>query len=182
MKKILNTFVAFGAALSLLVGCKTISSLTPSQITQIGTVITQVSDQGAVYAIQQSPSSVTYFQLAVPLLDNFANGSDLSPAALQNALSKVTGTNQWVNLAISTAVVAYDMSYSQYISGQLTNAPAAKVWIVAVETGFQQALAQTGNTSLKLAKVATSTAPDFIVKGKVSKSVIKAEIKSAGKK
>jgi hypothetical protein len=180
MKKLFNETTAALLSLVVLVGCATIAALTPAQITTIGTVITQIADQGAVYAIQQDKNNATYFKLAVPVLDNFANGTDLSPTALQAALAKVTSTNQWVNLAITAAVTAYDVSYSRYISDQLTNAPAAKVWILDVETGFQQALAQTG-TALKLAKLST-TPPDFIVKGKVDKAVIKAKIQAVVKR
>jgi hypothetical protein len=178
MKKILNTFAAIGAALSLLVGCATINSLTPAQVALIGTVITQVSDQGALYAIQKSPSSVTYFQLAVPVINNFANGTDLSTAAFEKALSKITGTNQLVNLATSAAVMAYDVACGQYISNQLTNSPAAKAWITAVGTGFQMALDESGN-GLKFAKVIT--APSFIKGDKVERAVIKARVKNAFK-
>lgn len=176
MKKLLNTFAAIGAALSLLVGCATLNSLTPAQVAQIGTVITQVAKEGAVYAIQKDGRNAAYFKAAVPVLDNFANGTDLTPAALQVALSNTTlGTNQWVGLAITAVVVAYDVSYSQYISGQLTNAPVAKAWIVAVETGFKQA------TGLSAPKGLTPIRP--IVDGKVDKDAIKAAIrKSVAKK
>ena len=181
MKKILNLFASVGVALSLLVGCATIKNLTPAQIAQIGVVITQTADLGAVYAIQQDGRNAAYFKAAVPVLDNFANGTDLSPAALQVALSNTPlATNQWVFLAISGVVVAYDVSYSKYISDQMTNAPAAKAWIIAVETGFQQALAQTGNTMLR--KGTKPTAPYFVVNGKVDKAAIKAKINGVSKK
>ena len=140
MKKLLNSIAALGAALSLLVGCATINALTPVQIAQIGTVVTQVADEGALYAIQQSPSSKPYFVAAIPVLDNFANGTDLSPSALQAALAGTSlATNQWVSLAITAVVTVYDVSYSQDISNQLTNAPAAKIWITDVELGFKEA-------------------------------------------
>ena len=173
MKKLLNLVASVGAALSLLVGCATINSLTPAQVAQIGTVITQVADEGAVYAIQQDGRNAAYFKAAIPVLDNFANGTDLTPAALQTALSNTTlGTNQWVGLAITAVVVTYDVSYSQYISGQLTNSPAAKAWIVAVEAGFKQA---TG-VALKAGK---PSVPTFVVNGKVDKGVLKARVKAA---
>jgi hypothetical protein len=175
MKKLLNTFAAIGAALSLLVGCATINSLTPAQVAQIGVVVTQVAKEGATYAIQQDTRNAAYFKAAIPVLDNFANGTDLSPAALQVALSNTTlGTNQWVSLAITAVVVTYDVSYSQYISGQLTNAPAAKAWIVAVETGFKQA------TGLS-APQRGLTPVNPIVNGKVDKAAIKAAVKRAVK-
>ena len=173
MKKLLNIVASVGVALSLLVGCATINSLTPAQVAQIGTVITQVANEGARYAIQQDGRNAAYFKAAVPVLDNFANGTDLTPAALQTALSNTTlGTNQWVGLAITAVVVTYDVSYSQYISGQLTNSPAAKAWIVAVETGFKQA---TG-VALKAGK---PVCPTFVVNGKVDKAVLKARVKAA---
>ena len=174
MKKIL---ASLGVALSLLVGCGT-TPLNPTQIATIGVVITQVANQGAVYAIQQDKNNATYFKLAVPLLDNFATGADLSPTALQNALAKATGTNQWVNLAITAVVVAYDVSYSQYIYGQLTNAPAAKIWILDVKVGFEQALAQTGTSMFKSAVVAQPV-PYFVKGNAVDKAAIKAKVKTA---
>jgi hypothetical protein len=176
MKKILRTFAAIGAALSLLTGCSTINSLTPAQITQIGSAITQVADQGAVYAINHGTNYATDFIAADTVLDNFANGTDLSPAALTTALSSITGTNQWVNLAVAAVITAYDYSYSQYVSTQLTNLPAAKVWILDAEAGFKQALASTG-FGLKV-----QAPPDFIVNGKVDKAVINARIEAAAKK
>lgn len=178
MKKLLKSNVIAWAAIVALVGCATIAALTPAQVAKIGVVVTQVSKESAVYAIQQDARNAAYFKAAIPVIDNFANGTDLSPAALQVALSNTTlGTNQWVSLAISAVVVTYDVSYSQYISGQLTNSPAAKAWILAVETGFKQA---TG-TTLQLAK-SSKTPPDFIVKGKVDKAVIKARVNAALKK
>ena len=175
MKKLLNLVSSVGVALSLLVGCATINSLSPAQVAQIGVVVTQVADEGAVYAIQQSPSSKAYFVAAIPVLDNFANGTDLSPTALQAALAGTSlATNQWVSLAITAVVTTYDVSYSQYISGQLTNSPAAKAWIVAVETGFKEA------TGVQLRKgVAPKGCPAFVVNGKVDKAVIKARVKAA---
>ena len=177
MKKLLNTFAALGAALSLLVGCATINALSPAQIAIIGAVITETSDAGAVYAIQKDAKNANYFKLANPILENFANGTDLSPSALQAALTPIIGsTNQWISLAISGVVAAYDLSYGQYISNQRTNSPAAKAWILAVETGFKQALAQTG-TGLRATSV--TLPPYFVVNGKVDKALIKARISNA---
>ena len=162
----------------LLVGCNTLNNLTPAQVATIGTVITQVSNQGAVYAIQQDSRNAAYFKAAIPVLDNFANGTDLTPAALQVALSNTQlATNQWVGLAVTAVVTAYDISYSQYISDQLTNAPYAKTWILAVETGFKQA---TGTQLLP--RVGKPTVPDWVVNGKVDKAVIKAKVKAAAKR
>ena len=176
MKKITNLIGTLGLILAVSTGCVSIP-LTPSQITTIGTVITQVANQGAIYAIQQDNRNAAYFKAAIPLLDNFASGTDLTPAALQMALSNTTlGTNQWVGLAISAVVIAYDMSYSQYIANQLTNAPAAKEWIIALETGFKQA------TGTALSKLAKPTPPTFIVNGKVDRAVIKAKVKAAAPK
>jgi hypothetical protein len=173
MKKLSNLLGALG--LSFVVGCATIAALTPAQIATIGTVITQVADQGAIYAIQQSPTSRAYFVATIPVLDNFANGTDLSPIALQAALGNTPyATNQWVGLVITATVTVYDVSYSQYISNELTNSPAAKSWIVAVETGFKQA------TGTALKGVSTA-APSFIVDGKVSRPVIKARVDAAVK-
>ena len=176
MKKL---FVTIGLVVGiLLAGCTTLNNLTPSQATQIGTVITQVADEGAVYAIQQSPSSKAYFVAAIQVLDNFANGTDLSPTALQGALAGTSlATNQWVGLAITAVVTAYDVSYSQYISGQLTNAPYAKVWIVSVETGFKEATGVAASKTIASKTVAGT--PSWVVKGKVDKAVIKARVKAA---
>jgi hypothetical protein len=177
-KKLSNMFGTIGVILAVAVGCATIAVLTPAQITTIGTVITQVSNQGAIYAIQQDSRNATYFKAANSVLDNFANGTDLTPSAFQAALANVpASTNQWVSLAITATITAYDISYSQYISGQVSNIPAAKIWILDVEEGFKQALASTG-TGLKIAK---ATPPDFIKDGKVVKSTIKAKVKAAGK-
>lgn len=163
----------------LLVGCNTLNNLTPDQVATIGTVITQVSNQGASYAIQQDPKNAAYFKAAIPVLDNFANGTDLSPATLQQALANTPyATNQWVGLAITAVVTTYDITYSKYISNQLTNALYAKVWILAVETGFKQA---TGVSTLVKAETSPTT-PDFIVNGKVDNGVIKTKIKNALKK
>jgi hypothetical protein len=173
MKKL---FATFGLVVGiLLAGCTTLNNLTPAQVAQIGTVITQVADEGAVYAIQQSPANKAYFVASIPVLDNFANGTDLSPTALQGALAGTSlATNQWVGLAITAVVTAYDVSYSQYISGQLTNAPYAKAWIVAVETGFKEA------TGVAASKTVAGT-PAWVVKGKVDKAVITARVKAARK-
>src|ERR1035437_7003200 len=98
MKKTINLFASLGIALGLLVGCSTISGLTPAQITTVGVVITQVANTGATYAIQQDKNSAQYFVLADVAIDAFVLGGDLSSAGLQTALDKVAGTNQWVNL------------------------------------------------------------------------------------
>jgi hypothetical protein len=174
MKKILNSFAAIGAALSLLVGCATINSLTSAQVAQIGVVVTQVADEGAVYAIQQSPANKAYFVASIPVLNNFANGTDLSPSALQAALANTSlATNPWVSLAITAVVTAYDVSYGQYISNQLTNTPAAKIWITDVELGFKEA------TGTALARGVRPVVPSFVVNGKVDKAVITARVKAA---
>ena len=170
MKKTLNLFASIGVAIGLLAGCSTVSSLTPAQIATVGVVITQTADTGAVYAIQQDPRNAQYFVLADSTIDTFLLGNDLSAASLQTALDKVAGTNQWVNLAVSGAVVAYDLALSQYVNGQATNNPAAVAWVSAVETGFKQALATTG-TGLK-----ASAPPYFVKNGKVNRAAIKAKL------
>lgn len=180
MKKL---FAKIGLTVGLLLaGCTTLNNLTPAQVAAIGTVVTQVADQGAVYAIQQDKNNAVYFKTAIPVLNNFANGTDLSPTALQAALAKVTGTNQWVNLAITAVVTTYDITYGQYISNQLTNAPYAKVWITDVGVGFQQALDQTGTAAFKKGVLVAKTAPDFYKDGKVDKAVLKARVKAAAKR
>lgn len=172
MKKILCILASIGIAASLFVGCSTVKNLTPAQIATVATVITQTADTGAVYAIQKDPRNAQYFKLANATLDTFVLGNDLSPVALQDALSKVTSTNQWVNLAISGVVVAYDLALSKYISGSISNNPAAATWILAIETGFKQALASTG-TGLTAVH---STVPYFIKDGKVDKAAIEAKL------
>ena len=177
MKKTSTILTSIGLALGLLAGCSTIQGLTPTQISVVGVVITQTAATGAEYAIQQDKRNAQYFTLADVAIDNFVLGTDLSPAALQTALDKVIGTNQWVNLAIGGAVVAYDLAVSEYVTGQVTNSPAAVAWVKAVETGFKQALASTG-TGLK---ASPATVPYFVKDGKVNKSAIKDKLKSATK-
>jgi len=172
MKKTLNLFAIVGVVIGLLVGCATIKTLTPAQIATAGTVITQTANTGATYAIQQDPRNAQYFKIANATIDTFILGTDLSPAALQASLAKVSGTNQAVNLAISGAVIAYDLAVSQYVGNQLTNSPAAITWITAVETGFQQALTSTG-TGLKASR---PVVPYFIKDGKVDRDAIKAKL------
>lgn len=173
MKKFLTTFgLVVGI---LLAGCKTVSNLTPAQIQQVGTVITLTADQGALYAIQKDRNNATYFKLADATIDTFVLGSNPSPAALQAALSSIPGaTNQWVSLAVSAAVVAYDVSYSQYVSGAVSSNAVAVAWVSAVETGFKQALAQTG-TGLRASK---SSTPYFLKNGAVDKAVIAKRVKA----
>lgn len=179
MKKLFNLFAVVGVVLSLLVGCTTLSNLTPAQIQSIGVVLTQTADQGAVYAIQQDRNTAQYFKIADATIDTFLLGTDLSPASLQAALAKTTGTNQWVNLAISGVIVAYDVSYQQYVAGQVNSNAVAVAWIGAVESGFKQALAQTG-TGLRASRPST---PYFVkADGKtLDLDAIKAKVKAARK-
>jgi hypothetical protein len=173
MKKFLNLFAVVGVIIGLLTGCTSIQSLSPAQIAAVSVVISQTAETGAAYAIQQDKNNAKYFVLAVSTIDTFVLGNDLSPAAFQAALNNVTGaTNQWVNLAISGAVVAYDLALSQYVSGQFTNTPAAVPWISAVESGFKQAVASTG-TGLKATR---PEVPYFIKDGKVDRDAIKAKL------
>jgi hypothetical protein len=173
MKKFLNLFAVVGVVVGLLAGCSTVQKLTPTQIAVVGVVISQTADTGAAYAIQQDKNNAKYFVLANSTIDTFVLGNDLSSAAFQNALNKVTGaTNQWVSLAISGAVVAYDLALSQYVTDQLTNTPATVAWVSAVETGFKQALASTG-TGLKASR---PEVPYFIKDGKVDRDAIKAKL------
>ena len=176
IKKLLNSIITAG--LIGAVGCATITALTPAQIAQIGTAITEGADQGAVYAIQKDAANANYFKLADAVLDNFVLGTDLSPTALQTSLAKVTSTNQWVNLTVAAVVFAYDTEYQQYVSGQVSNNAAAVAWITAVETGFKEALASTG-TGLKAGKLAV---PYFVkADGTLDKAAIKARLKAARK-
>ncbi len=176
MKKLLSLFTAVAVVLTTLVGCTTIQNLTPQQVAQVGVVLTQTAQQGAVYAIQQDHKNAAYFQLANATIDTFVLGTDLSPASLQAALAKIPGaTNQWVGLAVSAAVVAYDVSYSQYVTSNVNSNAVAVAWITAVETGFKQALAQTGTGGVKAGK---PTVPYFLTDGKVDKAKITARVKA----
>lgn len=172
MKKLFTTF-ALVAGL-LFAGC---TSLGPVQIETVAVVLTQTADQGAVYAIQKDHNNAQYFKIADATLDTFVTGTDLTPTSLQNALSKVTGTNQWVNLAVSAVVVAYDVSYKQYVVGKVNSNAVAVAWITAVETGFKQALAETGTDALRAGKKVT---PYFLtVDGKLDKAAVESKVKAA---
>lgn len=175
MKNIL-TSLSLAVAI-VLAGCTTIQNLTPTQIAAVGTVITQTADSGALYAIQQDKANAKYFVLADAAIDTFVTSTNQSPAELESALAQVQGTNQWVNLAVSGATVAYDLALSQYVGSAVTNSPATVAWASAIEAGFKQALSSTG-TGLKAIRVSV---PDFIVNGKVSKDVIANKIRSVRK-
>jgi hypothetical protein len=179
MNTCFSLLAVIGISLGLITGCNTISSLTPAQISTVGIVISQTSQTGAAYAIQQNKNNAQYFKDADLAINTLVLGDNLSPAALQAALGKVSGTNQLVNLAISGAVVAYDLALSQYVSGQFTNIPVAKAWITSVENGFNAALVSSGNVGLKAGE--PLPVPYFIKDGQVDKTAINDKIKSAGK-
>lgn len=180
MKKLISLLAVVGVALSVLVGCTTIKQLTPAQVDSIAVVITQTANSGATYAIQQDNRNATYFQLATASIDTFLLGKDLSPASLQAALAKVPGaSNQWVNLAVSGVVVAYDVSYHQYVTDQVLTNYAAVAWVTAVETGFKQALEQNGTVTMRAG--AQPAVPYFVKDGAVDKAAIAAKVKAAKK-
>ena len=176
MKKLLKLFGLLGMVAILTSGCATINKLTPTQISTIGIVITDIANQGATYAIQKDVDNATYFKLVNTSLVNFLLGTDLSPEKLRLELSKITNTNQWIGLAVNGVVFAYDISYQQYVVGHITNTPAAVAWITAIETGFKQALKSTG-TELRASKsVKVQTIPYFIKDGKVDEKIIKRQL------
>lgn len=176
MKKLSKIFGMLGIIAILTSGCVTVNKLTPTQISTIGIVITDIANQGATYAIQRDVDNANYFKLANVSLDNFLLGTDLSPEKLRFELSKITNTNQWVSLAVSSVVLAYDISYQQYVVGQITNTPAAVAWITAVETGFKQALKSTG-TELRASKsVKVQPLPYFIKNEAVDEKIIKRQL------
>ncbi len=174
MKKLLTTFALVAGI--LIAGCTTLNNLTPEQVQSIGVVITQTANQGATYAIQKNAENSQYFQVAVASLDTFVLGTDLSPAALQNALANVTGHNQWVNLAVSAVVIAYDFSYQQYVAGQVNKSAVAVAWITAAKTGFKQALA------VDTLRAGRSVHPYFLTANDtVDKAKVKARVTEASK-
>ena len=167
---ILSTIILFTS------GCATINKLTPTQISAIGVVITDIANQGATYAIQKDVDNATYFKSINISLDNFLLGTNLSPNNLRIELSKITNTNQWIGLAVSGVILAYDISYQQYVVGQITNTPAAVAWITAIETGFKQALASTGTELRASRSVKIQTVPYFIKDGAIDKKIIKKQL------
>lgn len=180
MKKLISILSVVGVALGVLVGCTTIKQLTPAQVDSIAVVITQTANYGATYAIQQDKRNAAYFQLATASIDTFLLGKDLSPASLQAALAKVPGaSNQWVNLAVSGVVIAYDFSYQQYVTDEVLTNYAAVTWVTAVETGFKQALSQNDVSAIK--NGGTPSVPYFVKDGAIDKSAIKSRIKASKK-
>ena len=175
MTKFASILASLAVAVGLLTSCTTVQNLTPSQIATVGVVITQTSETGAAYAIQQDKRNAQYFILADAAIDTFVVSTNASPAAFEAALNSVAGTNQWVSLAIGGAVVAYDLAVSEYVTAALTNTPAVTVWASDIEVGFKQALASTG-TGLKTAPV-----PYFIKNGAVDRVAIKAKLDAVKK-
>ena len=178
MKKFTKLFSVIGLSLSLiLAGCVT---LTTDKVKTVAVVVQQVSQQGATYAIQQDARNATYFRLASVSLDTFVLGNDLTPTAFQNSLNGIQGANnQWVSLGVSAVIVAYDVSYSQYVIGQVNSSTNAVILLNAVNNGFKVALGQT-NVVPMLAS-GKKVAPDFLKGDKVDKELIRARVTVARK-
>ena len=178
MKKFTKIFTVIGLSLGLIVaGCTT---LTPTKVKTIAVVVQQVSQQGASYAIQKDAKSATYFRVASAALDTFVIGNDLTPTAFQDALSGIQGANnQWVQLGVSAVIIAYDVSYSQYVIGQVNSNTNAVILLNAVNNGFKLALGQTNVVPL-LVK-GSVVPPDFLKGDKVNKELIRAKVTAARK-
>lgn len=178
MKKFAKIFSVVGLAFSLIVaGCTT---LTVEKVKTIAVVVQQISQQGATYAIQQDAKNAVYFKVASTAMDTFVLGNDLTPTAFQNALQGIQGaTNQWVSLGVSAVIIAYDVSYSQYVIGQVNSQTNAVILLNAVNNGFKVALGQTNVVPLLVnGKV---QAPDFLKGDKLDKELIRAKITAARK-
>ena len=178
MNKFTKIFSVIGLALSLIVaaGCTT---LTPTKVKTIAVVVQQISQQGATYAIQQDARNTTYFKVAITALDTFVLGNDLTPTAFQDALQGIQGVNnQWVSLGVSAVIIAYDISYSQYVIGQVNSSTNAVILIIAVNNGFKVAVGNTNVVPLLAKKV---VAPDFLKGNKVDKEFIRAKVTAARK-
>jgi len=180
MKNISKFFSVIGLALGLtVVGCTT---LTPAKVKTIAVVVQQVSQQGASYAIQQDVRNATYFRLASTSLDTFVLGNDLSPTAFQNALAGIDGANnQWISLSVSAVLVTYDVSYSQYVIGQVNSKTNAVILLNAVNNGFKVALGQTNVVPLLASSGGKKAAPDFLTGNKVDKELLRARVTAARK-
>jgi len=178
MKNISKLISVVGLALGLIVaGCTT---LTPAKVKTIAVVVQQISQQGASYAIQQDVKNATYFRLASTALDTFVLGNDLTPTAFQNALGGVVGVNnQWVSLGISAVIITYDISYSQYVIGQVNSKTNAVILLNAVNNGFKIALGQTNVVPLLAS--GKKVTPDFLQGNVVNKELLRARVTAARK-
>lgn len=83
-----------------------------------------------------------------------------------------------VSLGVSAVIIAYDISYSQYVIGQVNSSTNAVILLNAVNNGFKVAVGNTNVVPLLAKKV---VAPDFLKGNKVDKEFIRAKVTAARK-
>jgi len=144
MKKLTTYLCTAFAAIALLIGSTGCITNPPSQATidAAALVVKQAAYQGAAYAIQQNTNNAKWFVLADSAIKTFATGQSLTPDAFETALSKINPAlqNQWVQLAIDSTVLIYDVYYGQYVVSQVNSNAVAVEFLTAVTAGFDMAL------------------------------------------
>ncbi len=149
-------------------GCTSTGTVSPVIINAAAGVLHEGAYQGAAYAIQQNTNNVKYFVLADAALKTFATGQNLTPAAFETSLYSIDPAlqNQWAQMGIDIAIAAYNVSYNQYVIGQVNSNAIAKQFVTAVVTGFDEALGPyvTNTVSLKFKSFPPTIARPSVVK------------------
>ena len=143
------TTLLLTAPIVLTTGCGILGPATNSQaaIDASAAILQNTARTAAIAAITPptgNTNNVVYFNLASQAIGTFLTGTDYSPGAFQAALLKINAapqlSNVWVQLAVGGVIDLYEVYFAQYVNGQVNANAYSQEFLLAVQTGFNQAL------------------------------------------
>lgn len=126
---------------ALLSGCQSAPEVTVEKAEKIAALLKGTAASGVVLAYTKDPNSTPYFKAAGAALALFVTGSDLSPAALQQALQETSVRElktPEAALVMNTILGVYEVFWGDALRAQVAANPQLKIALQGLVDGLMQ--------------------------------------------
>ena len=143
MKRLLIILAVILPVLVIAPGCATTSNSTPvytvDKARKVASVLTATARSGVVIAYTKDPHSTAYMKAVATALATFVTGSDMSPGALQAALSQTSVKELKTvegQLALNAAIGIYEVFWGDMVRDNIAANEPAKITIQGLIDGL----------------------------------------------
>lgn len=136
-RKVLSLFTLSALAVGL-VGCGTTGGTKPN----IGPPMVRLGvSSGATYSLLKYPQALPAVKASAAIICSQANGTNLAPAAVVEAVNAYTEQTPESVLIVNSALSLYTLVWNSYGASAVANTPTLQLYLSATCDGLNDALA-----------------------------------------